>query len=261
MFSGFGDTLGKWMDNPLVQQGLEYGLGAITSNQANKSTQGAINQAGMAGKVDPLNVFSGFGNITQGEDGSLNFGGGVSDDLMGLGSSVLAGYNTDPSAAAAERYQMLTDLALPQENRMFNRLQNNLFKSGRSGTTGGLVTGDDSLRAFQESSNTADLQRQLAGQDWGRQVQQDIYNQGTGFMQNAFQPFAPLMNASIQGGAPNAAAGQIVNMQGGLANDRNQAIWGNVPEIGSAVFGKIGDWLNKPSYQQQVDQGYGPGYV
>lgn len=234
MFDNFLTGFGKVLGNPIVQQGIGVGLDAIAQNRAQNATTGAINAGVQAGRTNPYNVFSGFGNLTRQGD-QLSFGGGASDQLMGLGAQTLAQYNPDPQAAAQQRYQMLTDLALPQENRQFQRLKDNLFASGRSGTTGGLVTGDDSLRAFQESSNTADLQRQLAGQDFAQAQNQNLYNQGTGFLQNAFAPFGALANASIGAGAPSTAAGAAIGAQTGQ--------YGNAQQGNSAQYGAIADIL------------------
>lgn len=204
IFDSILGGFGKVLSNPTVQSGIGAGLDWYMNKRAGDKTQATINQMG---RYDPRNVYTGFGNFIQNPDGSMSFGGGMSDQLLGMGADTLGHYQADPQAAAQQRYQLLTDMALPQENRMFNRLKDNLFASGRSGTTGGLVTGDNSLRAFQESSNMADLQRQMAGQDFARQQNADIYSQGMGFMNGAFAPFGALAQAGIQAGSPNAAAG------------------------------------------------------
>ena len=241
LLSGFG----KILEKPIVQQGIGLGIDYLAADRASNATSGAINQAGKSGMSNPYNVFSGFGNLTR-EGNNLNFGGGASDELMRLGGETLSQYNPDPQAAAQQRYQMLTDLALPQENRSFQRLKDNLFASGRSGTTGGLVTGDDSLRAFQESSNTADLQRQLAGQDFAMNQNQNLFNQGTGFLNSAFAPFASMANASIGAGSPNTAAGQIVAGQAGVAGPANDAKYGAISNL---LKGGM-TWLNNQNVSE-----------
>lgn len=234
VLSGFG----KVLENPIAQQAIGQGINYFTANQASKANQDAINAAGQQGMTNPYNVFSGFGNLIR-NGNQLNFGGGASDALLGLSGAALSQYNPDPQAAAQQRYQLLTDLALPQENRNFQRLKDNLFASGREATTGGLFTGDNSLRAFQESSNTADLQRQLAGQDFAQAQNQNLYAQGTGFANAAFAPFGNLANASISAGAPNTAANTIVAGQGNNAQNANDAKYGAIGNILQGGF----SWL------------------
>lgn len=243
---------GKILSNPTVQSGIGAGLDFYLNKRAGDKTQETINRMGT---YNPYNVNTGFGSLVR-DGNNLSFGGGSSDVLQGLGAQALAGYNPNPQAAAQQRYQMLTDLALPQENRNFNRLKDNLFASGRAGTTGGLVTGDDSLRAFQEASNTADLQRQMAGQDFARQQNQDLYNQGTGFLQNAFAPFGNIANASINAGSPNTAAGVVGNL--GTISNQNASQYGAIGNVAGGLLQSGFDWLNK-NQAAPAPLGYGSG--
>ena len=75
----------------------------------------------------------------------------------------------DPSQIGADRTNILNQLAAPGEQQARAGLAENLFATGRSGTTGGQLDN----RALLEAQGTAALQRQLAGQDFGRQIQQD----------------------------------------------------------------------------------------
>lgn len=122
------------------------------------------------------------------------------------------------AAEAQNRYNILTGLAKPEENRMFQRLENNLFARGQMGTSGG----GEHYRGFYEAQNRADLERQLASQDWaqsrgmarfntalgavgsGQAGQVNTFNMGTGSfggIQNLFQALMSQANTGIGAGA------------------------------------------------------------
>jgi hypothetical protein len=64
--------------------------------------------------------------------------------------------------SAAGRYDLLTQLAQPQEQRAFQGLENRLFARGQMGTSGG----GEQYRGFEEARQQADLMRQVQSQDW-----------------------------------------------------------------------------------------------
>jgi len=95
----------------------------------------------------------------------------------GASQSALQTAQQDPSVLADERLGILREQAQPQEQRAFNRLQDQLFASGRSGTTGGGIQ----TEAFARGLGQADLSRQLAAFDFARGIQQDASQRALGF--------------------------------------------------------------------------------
>lgn len=157
---------------------------------------------------DVLQAAGNYGGLLEGQAAGYNqLGGGFADALQQLG--------TDPQAAAQNRYNLLTQAAMPEQNRMFNTLQDRLFGRGQLGTSGGA----EQNRAFYESANQADLQRQLAGQNFGMQQQNQLANlagQFGGLGQNAAQSrFALAQNLLGAGDTRNQnMLGQAGQLQG-----------------------------------------------
>lgn len=244
MFSGLGSWLGdNW-------QGLaEIGIGAYGANQSSNQAQGAAQVAGRSGQYRPQQVFSPFGNVMS--DGNTTQFQAPTDpfsvlpqeligesanyaDLLGsqqgLYGEMGAGYlgeladmGYDPQAAAQSRYDMLTQAAQPEQNRMFQGLEQKLFNQGRLGTSGG----GEAFRGFFEAQNQADMNRQLTAQDFAMQQQNHLASLGTGFAGQAtsaaanryglasdllgqsramFEPMAQLGNFALGAGAPNTTA-------------------------------------------------------
>jgi hypothetical protein len=69
--------------------------------------------------------------------------------------------NIPPEVLAQNRLNVLRDQAAPFEQREFNRLQDDLFKTGRIGSSGGGLQ----TEAFARGLGQADLDRQLAAED------------------------------------------------------------------------------------------------
>lgn len=105
----------------------------------------------------------------------------------------------DPQAIADQRLALLRQQAAPFEERAFSSLQENLFGTGRLGTTGGALQ----TEAFARGLGQADLERQLAASAEGRAFQtqalqgsQGLAGLGTGvaglqdqLIQSAFNRF------------------------------------------------------------------------
>ena len=72
---------------------------------------------------------------------------------------------------AQNRYSLLSQLAQPEQQRSFNNLQDTLYARGQLGTSGGGIQQE----AFQNAANRADLERQLASQDWATQRAQNRF--------------------------------------------------------------------------------------
>lgn len=160
--------------------------------------------------------------------------------------------------AAAERFGLLNQLALPGEQRQTNSLLDRLNAMGRLGGTGGATE----QQALAEAQSQAELQRQLAAQDWamnraqnrftsalqavgaGQAQQQQGFQMGLGSMGGISDLFKNLLAQSQQGVAAGAAGATPGDMAAGAAN----ASMGGTNAIGnflnnSGVFDAIGGWL------------------
>lgn len=107
------------------------------------------------------------------------------------GQQLLGSQGRQFEDVAAERLGLLREQAQPQEQRQFNQLQQNLFSTGRMGTTGGALQ----TEAFARGLGQADVQRQLASQDLGQQLAQQS-QQNAIFRQ---QLGGTLLGQSLQG--------------------------------------------------------------
>lgn len=104
--------------------------------------------------------------------GPINLTGADAELLANLKSTALDQFNTlgmTPAEIGAQKTSLLDQLAAPKEALARNNLTDNLFATGRLGSTGGQLENQSLL----EAQNTAALQRQLAGMEYGRSVQAD----------------------------------------------------------------------------------------
>jgi hypothetical protein len=127
---------------------------------------------------------------TMGLHQAMNGFGG--SNYLNAGQQMLQQGMQSPQAAAQHYTDLLRQQALPQEQQAASSMMNNLFARGRLGTTGGA----NQMGALQSAQSQADIQRQIAGQDFGfnQRLQQlgaaqSLSNQGVGMfgagMQNA----------------------------------------------------------------------------
>lgn len=126
---------------------------------------------------------------------------------------------------ASDRKVLLDQLAQPEQQRSFNTLQDTLFARGQLGTSGGGIQQE----AWQNAANRADLERQLASQDWaasraqnrfasalqavgqGQSAQQQNFGIGTGALSGMHSIWANLANTANTGiQAGGGAAGPAV---------------------------------------------------
>lgn len=239
----------------------------------------AMQQAGRAATPTPWSTFGPLGNVIS-QNGSLSFQmadnpffpmfqnigmANLANALTAPGSPyygaapeiAAAAAGMDPEAmqgAAQSRYNLLTQLAQPQENRAFQALEDRLFARGQMGTSGG----GEQYRAFEEARQQADLSRQLAGQDWARTTALDRFNTalgavgsgqagqlqqwniGTGGFNNLQNA---MMNLLQQGNVGvSAGAGMPANIAMGIADARVQPYVGLQTAVGQAAPA-IGEWL------------------
>lgn len=159
---------------------------------------------------------------------------------------------------AAGRLGILRQLAQPEEQRATNQLTDRLFASGRLGGTGGGIEQE----ALARAQSAADLQRQLASQDWastraqnrfqgalqavgaGQARQAQNFNIGQGSMGGLADMFKMLLaqgNAGI--GAATATPASVALTQGAArtAPGGTEAAMEWLKQSG--LFTKIGDWM------------------
>lgn len=274
--------------------GINAAVGLGTAWYGTQQQKKSADKMAKASQVIPYNVNSPFGNVffdpasrqvqfqqfenpfynllSQGGLASLsNAFTAAGSPYAGASPEVIAaaeGLRTENlQADAADRYGLLTQLAQPEQQRSYNNLQDTLFSQGRLGTTGGGVQQE----AWQNAANRADLERQLAGQDWATQRAQNRFstalqavNQGSSMAQDQFTMgqnaragmdniFAQLANTGNMGlsagGAPSSAALQAqYQARSGVA----PAIYGAVQNSGllDAFTGwagnRLGGWFGTP---------------
>jgi len=188
-------------------------------------------------------------------------------------AAAAAGMGGEAQAAeAANRYGLLNQLAQPEENRVFQRMENNLFARGQMGTSGG----GEAYRGYEEARQQADLQRQLAAQDWaqsrgitrfntardavgtgmaGQANQWAMGQQSVGGIQDMFQMLMQQANAGIGagGGTPGTVA---------LANANASTLpfqTGAAAVQNSGIFDQIGGWLG--GLGGSTNGSYNPGQI
>ena len=91
----------------------------------------------------------------------------LQDTAFGGATNLAAIAGQDPQAIAQQRLDLLREQARPFEERAFANLQDNLFSTGRLGTTGGSLQ----TEAFARGLGQADLSRQIAASAEGRAFQ------------------------------------------------------------------------------------------
>lgn len=214
----------------------QLGMSLYGANQGKKAVKGAANAA----TPTPYSTSSPFGSIAvnpKNHTMSYNMASNPFAQLFTMGGTEsLANAYTAPGspyygaapevaaaaaemggaeqeAAAQERYNLLNQYAQPEENRTFQRLENNLFATGRMGTTGG----GEAYRGYEEARQQADLQRQMMAQDWaqsrglnrfnaalqavgsGQAGQMNQYNIGSGSATGIQNIFSMLLSQGAQG--------------------------------------------------------------
>lgn len=92
---------------------------------------------------------------------------GLQDAAFGGAQNLASIAGQDPQAVAQQRLDLLREQARPFEERQFAGLQENLFGTGRLGTSGGALQ----TEAFARGLAQADLDRQLAASAEGRAFQ------------------------------------------------------------------------------------------
>ncbi len=178
IFTGLGDLeparqgLTALANQQIGRAGLGGGLPGNVANAAAQSQ--AQLSSGFDADFGTLSALEGAaGSQFANAFGDLNaqrqsgFQRGFQDAAFG-GATNLAGIaGQDPQAVAQQRLDLLRQQAQPFEDRQFQDLQENLFATGRGGTSGGALQ----TEAFARGLGQADLSRQLAASAEGRAFQ------------------------------------------------------------------------------------------
>lgn len=145
--------------------GLLGGLGTLNQN-------GGINPY-LQGTMDQYNQQSTSGPINPGTQTSLSTG--IGDQFNSASSGFLGALGSfNPQDAASSYTNNLRAQALPQQQQAAQSLAQNLFNTGRLGSTGGA----NLYGQLTQAQNQQDLGFQLAGQQYGGQEQSRIAGLG-----------------------------------------------------------------------------------
>lgn len=283
-------AIGSWLGNNAGSL-MQIGGSLIGANQQKKAVQGAA----QAATPLPYSTSGAFGTTSvDPKTRQINLSGSVNpfSQLFNVGGlQSLAGAYSAPGAAywgaapevaaaaagmgsaaqdaeAQNRYGLLTQYAQPEANRMFQRLENNLFARGQMGTTGG----GEHYRGFYEAQAQADLQRQMAAQDWaqsrglnrfnaalgavgsGQAGQMNQFNIGTGSYGGIQQAFQQLLQQGQLGvgaasGTPASVALANAQAQGTpwLAGMTGLKESGAFDALGRWIGSKVGTWGSAPA--------------
>jgi hypothetical protein len=261
-------------------------VGAATSIYSASQQKKAAKNAAAATAQNPYGVSTPFGSMSNnngvlgydmgqnpfstmfqnvGMAGLANAGTAPGSFLNGASPELAAAYQglTGPGIqeAASGRYDLLNQLAQPEMQRSQNQLQDTLFAQGRTGTTGGGIQQE----AWQNAANQADLQRQLAAQDWattqaqnrfqgalqavgsGQQGQMNNFNIGLNSQNGLNSIFGNLLTAGAQGvGAGGGQAPGAAMMAAGMSTAPLQAGYGALQQGGvfDKLGGMFGNWMS-----------------
>lgn len=207
-FNGTNINLGMDPGTQQLMQQLQQGGQGLFGQYLNSQSQpGSLNE--LAGEHDYANQYTDPTTFMQLGDSFLNQ----------LGS-------TDPNQLASQYAGNLRQIDAQGENTAANSLANRLFSQGRLGSTGG----QGMFGQLMNQQNLAQVNRQVAGQQYGQQSQNNmaalgsnLLNTGYGRVQDRFARAQTLFNAN-QGNQNSllsgfqAALGQGNNMNGNLLN-------------------------------------------
>lgn len=158
----------------LDMAGLDRLVGG-SSNAFEQARQG-LATAGQIGGFDPASMFGqgqsllGAGqNIASALPTSNQFQTGLQGTAFGNAQNLLGSLGGTYDQAYGNTLNTLRQQALPEEQRAMAGLTDNLFATGRLGSTGGALQ----TEAFARGLSQADLSRQLAAGQEGRLAQQN----------------------------------------------------------------------------------------
>ena len=160
------------------------GLSALGGILDAKGTKDAARIAAEAGRFAPIDIMTGLGSVTSGPEGITTQLSpemlALQQQLFGLGQQGLQQFQTfDPTQAGQLFTQRLGAAAAPIEQRQRQELENRLFKQGLLTSSGGA----ERMGALTEAQSQAELQRQLAGMQYGTQEQERLFQNALGAYQ------------------------------------------------------------------------------
>lgn len=148
-------------------------LGNLTSDPFMQSAFSQFLQAGQNG-IGGLQ--QGAGQMFQNTLGQATDAFGFANNLTSQAQGVFGALPGTQEAARDQQLALLREQARPEEERAFSNLQDNLFATGRMGSSGGGLM----MEAFAKGLGQADLSRQLAAGQEGRNAQTAQMQMGTG---------------------------------------------------------------------------------
>ena len=187
--TGLATLLGQNMGLDQATQGLlgNYQNAAGIFGDAGLDVLGQLQDQGMLGQNMALQ--------------QLGQAGDFSNQLMGQAQGAFGALPGTQAEATQAAFDRMTELARPQEERAFSGLQDNLFATGRMGTSGGGLQ----TEAFARGLGQANTERQLAAMQEGRAAQaaqlglgQGLASQGDALSQNAMSRFGTMTNMNQQ---------------------------------------------------------------
>lgn len=198
-----------------IPQGLQQALVNANSNSQFFNPVDA-QQSGLSGQLGSA--------FQQAQDAYGQQFGAARPGLLNLQNTAFTGAANQAALASqgfndvqASTLATLRQQAQPFEQRQFQGLQNNLFATGRLGTSGGGLQ----TEAFARGLGQADLQRQLSASNEARLTQQQALGQaqglsgiGSGLLNDAFNQFGQAQNMfsnSLQQRFGNAALSNAQN--------------------------------------------------
>jgi len=151
----------------LDTNGLDQLLGG--ANSAFTQAQQGLSTAGQLGGFNPAALFAGAQGIAGQIPGSNQFQTGLQGTAFGNAQALLGSLGQTYDQAYGNTLNTLRAQAQPEEARAFAGLTDNLFATGRLGSTGGALQ----TEAFARGLGQADLSRQLAATNMAQQAQQN----------------------------------------------------------------------------------------
>ncbi len=194
--------------------GLDQILGG--ANSAFTQAQQGLSTAGQMGGFNPAALFGGAQTLAGQIPGSNQFQTGLQNTAFGNAQGLLGSLGQTYDSAYGNTLGTLRQQALPEEQRQMAGLTDNLFATGRLGSTGGALQ----TEAFARGLGQADLSRQLAATTMAQQAQQNQLGLATG----------------------------QVGIGTGLANQGNN----NMGALSSAMQGMFGAGFQGQSLQDQL---------
>lgn len=250
-FTGQGFQAG--MFEPFLQQFQQGPQGIDAAQQLQgQANQGLFDILGNQGQA--ANVLSGQAFGQAGQLGAEGFQRGLQNTLFGQAQN-LAG-QTDFSGLRDQTLSTLREQAAPFEERAFGNLQQNLFSTGRLGSSGGALQ----TEAFARGLGQADLSRQLQATGVAQQQQMqnaNIASQFAGTGQGIAGLENSLLNSAFQRFGSTTGLAADLNQQlfnrGGVGFNQGMTQLGGIGNIMSQLldFGKFG--ANLGATQSNID--------